>query len=66
MPRKPAQTPSERLREVVLADYELAPHELLLLDRAAHTAEPRTSSCASRRRRQSVVLASQQTRSPPR
>jgi hypothetical protein len=39
MPRKPAQSPGERLREVVLADYELAPHELLLLDSAAHTAD---------------------------
>ncbi len=42
MPRKPAQTAGEALRSAVLDEYELEPHELLLLDSAAHTAD----SCA--------------------
>ena len=35
MSRKPSQTPGERLKEAILADFELNAGELALLDRAA-------------------------------
>lgn len=35
MSRKPSQTPGDRLKESILADYELNAAELALLDRAA-------------------------------
>lgn len=39
MTRKPPQRPSERLRAAVLADYDLAEHELALLTEACRTAD---------------------------
>ena len=39
MPRKSPQTPGEALKSTVRERFELEPHELLLLDSAAHTAD---------------------------
>ena len=39
MPRKAAQRPGEALRSAVLDRYDLDPHELVLLESVAHTAD---------------------------
>jgi hypothetical protein len=39
MPRKPAETPGAALRSAVLEQFDLEPHEQLLLAQACHTAD---------------------------
>jgi hypothetical protein len=39
MPRKAALSPGAALKAAVLGEYDLEPHELLLLEQAAHTAD---------------------------